>query len=174
MNKFKIGDYVYKTKGYKYVGTVVSVFKTTANQTILVVEMEGNGMLHIFSESNLDFVSNLYESDSIGDIKSDNKTEGEKNKIDVDFAVQKTRENYRRDILLNLGFSKVEMKRNNNCFEIHLGDRVISLNILYIYYISDKDFEEILSLIQRQIQTYNTEKLEEPFNGILKIRKFGL
>ena len=56
--KFKIGDKVYKPKGYKFPGTVVSVFRTTAGEIRLVVEMEGYGMLHIFSESQLELQEN--------------------------------------------------------------------------------------------------------------------
>lgn len=53
-DKFQIGDRVYKPEGYKFNGTVVSVFKTTKDATRLVVEMEGNGMLHIFNEKQLE------------------------------------------------------------------------------------------------------------------------
>jgi hypothetical protein len=51
--KFKVGDRAYKPKGYKFPCTVVSVFQTTEGETRLVGEMEGNGMLHIFNESQL-------------------------------------------------------------------------------------------------------------------------
>ena len=53
--KFKIGDKVFKPKGYKFPGTVVAVFKTTEGNIRLVVELENNGMLHIFSENQLEF-----------------------------------------------------------------------------------------------------------------------
>lgn len=56
-DKFQIGDKVYKPEGYKFDGTVVSVFKTTKDATRLVVEMEGNGMLHIFNEKQLEKVA---------------------------------------------------------------------------------------------------------------------
>ena len=52
--KFKVGDKAYKPKGYKFPCTVVSVFQTTEGETRLVGEMEGNGMLHIFNESQLE------------------------------------------------------------------------------------------------------------------------
>lgn len=52
--KFTVGDKVYKPKGYLFEGTVVSVFKNTKGETRLVVEMEYNGMLHIFNESQLE------------------------------------------------------------------------------------------------------------------------
>jgi len=52
--KFKIGDKVYKPKGYKFPGTVVSVFKTTNGDIRVVAELDDNGMLHIFSESQLE------------------------------------------------------------------------------------------------------------------------
>jgi len=57
--KFKIGDKVYKPKGYKFPGVVVSVFQTTAGETRIVAELENNGMLHIFSESQLELDDNL-------------------------------------------------------------------------------------------------------------------
>ena len=47
--KFKVGDKVYKPKGYKFPGIVVSVF----------AELIDNGMLHIFSESQLELDNNL-------------------------------------------------------------------------------------------------------------------
>lgn len=54
MNKFKIGDKIYKPKGYKFPGTVVSVFETTKGDIRVVAELEDNGMLHIFSEKQLE------------------------------------------------------------------------------------------------------------------------
>lgn len=54
MSKFKIGDKVYKPKGYKFPGIVVAVFETTNGDIRVVAEMEDNGMLHIFSESQLE------------------------------------------------------------------------------------------------------------------------
>ena len=54
-SKFKIGDLVYKPKGYKFPGTVVSVFKTISGETRIVAEMQDNGMLHIFNENQLEF-----------------------------------------------------------------------------------------------------------------------
>lgn len=54
MNKFETGDKVYKPKGYKYDGIVVAVFKTTSGKTRIVAELENNGMLHIFSETQLE------------------------------------------------------------------------------------------------------------------------
>ena len=52
--KFKIGDRIYKPNGYKFPGIVVSVFKTTSGAVRVVAELEGNGMLHIFSENQLE------------------------------------------------------------------------------------------------------------------------
>lgn len=46
----KVGDEVYKTKGYKFPGTVVAVFKKLDGQIRLVVE-DDRGSLHIFNES---------------------------------------------------------------------------------------------------------------------------
>lgn len=57
MSKFKVGDRVFKPKGYKFPGTVVSVFQTTLGETRIVAEMLDNGMLHIFNENQLEFVS---------------------------------------------------------------------------------------------------------------------
>jgi hypothetical protein len=53
-SKFKIGDRVHKPKGYRFVGTVVSVFTTTAGETRIVAEMRDNGMLHVFNETQLE------------------------------------------------------------------------------------------------------------------------
>ena len=53
-SKFQIGDKIFKPKGYKFPGTVVSVFKNLAGETRVVAELEDNGMLHIFSESQLE------------------------------------------------------------------------------------------------------------------------
>jgi hypothetical protein len=53
-SKFKIGDKVHKPKGYKFPGIVVSVFTNTSGEIRIVAEMEDNGMLHIFSESQLE------------------------------------------------------------------------------------------------------------------------
>jgi len=52
--KFKIGDKVYKPKGYKFPATIVSIFKTTGGETRIVAEMQDNGMLHIFNENQLE------------------------------------------------------------------------------------------------------------------------
>lgn len=56
MNKFKIGDKIYKPKGYKFPGTIVSVFTTTTGETRIVAELEDNGMLHIFTEAQLELI----------------------------------------------------------------------------------------------------------------------
>ena len=52
--KFKTGDKVCKPKGYAFDGIVVSVFTNTKGEVRIVAELEGNGMLHIFSESQLE------------------------------------------------------------------------------------------------------------------------
>jgi hypothetical protein len=52
--KFKVGDKVYKPEGYKFPGIVVAVFQTTSGETRIVAELIDNGMLHIFSESQLE------------------------------------------------------------------------------------------------------------------------
>ena len=56
--KFKVGDRVYKPKGYQFPGIVVAVFETTSHAVRVVAEMEDNGMLHIFSESQLEIRGN--------------------------------------------------------------------------------------------------------------------
>ena len=52
--KFEIGDKVFKPKGYKFPGIVVGNFLTTNGEKRVVAELEDNGMLHIFSESQLE------------------------------------------------------------------------------------------------------------------------
>lgn len=52
--KFKVGDKVYKPKGYKFPSTVVAVFTTTSGDIRIVAEMDDNGMLHIFNENQLE------------------------------------------------------------------------------------------------------------------------
>jgi hypothetical protein len=52
--KFRIGDKAYKPKGYKFPCTIVSIFKTTNGDIRIVGEMDDNGMLHIFNESQLE------------------------------------------------------------------------------------------------------------------------
>jgi len=58
MTKFKIGDRVFKPKGYQFPGTIVSIFQTTKGETRIVAEMRDNGMLHIFNESQLELDEN--------------------------------------------------------------------------------------------------------------------
>ena len=62
--KFKLGDPVCKPEGYAFNGFVVAIFTTTKGQTRVVAEMENNGMLHIFSEKQLE-VRNPFFSESI-------------------------------------------------------------------------------------------------------------
>ncbi len=54
MTKFKVGDRICKPKGYKFPGIVVSVFQTTSGEIRIVAELIDNGMLHIFSENQLE------------------------------------------------------------------------------------------------------------------------
>lgn len=54
MNRFKVGDRVHKPKGYRFNGTVVSVFTNTSGEVRVVAEMQDNGMLHIFNEHQLE------------------------------------------------------------------------------------------------------------------------
>ena len=55
--KFKVGDKVQKPKGYKFDGIVVAVFHNTAGDVRIVAELIDNGMLHIFSESQLELIA---------------------------------------------------------------------------------------------------------------------
>jgi hypothetical protein len=55
--KFKIGDLICKPKGYAFDGVIVSVFVTTKGEARVVAELKpgnGAGMLHIFSEDQLE------------------------------------------------------------------------------------------------------------------------
>jgi hypothetical protein len=58
-SKFKVGDNIYKIKGYKFNGRVASVFKTASDKIRVVAEMHSNGMLHIFSEDQLELDTTL-------------------------------------------------------------------------------------------------------------------
>ena len=63
MNKFKVGDKVHKPNGYKFDGIVVSVFQNSKGETRIVAELDYNGMLHIFSEKQLELrVDNVSKS----------------------------------------------------------------------------------------------------------------
>jgi len=60
-SKFKQGQKVKKNTGYKYPGVVVAVFKTLKGKIRYVVECtvpEVEGMLHIYSEENLEATEN--------------------------------------------------------------------------------------------------------------------
>ncbi len=57
MNKFKVGDKVCKPKGYTFDGEVRAIFTTINGDVRVVAELttsNGLGMLHIFSESQLE------------------------------------------------------------------------------------------------------------------------
>lgn len=54
MSNFKIGDKISKIKGYSFEGTIVSVFKNLNGDERVVAELDGNGMLHIFSPNQLE------------------------------------------------------------------------------------------------------------------------
>lgn len=59
----KVGDIVCKTKGYKWPGTVVSVFTTLAGDTRVVVEctlIGVEGALHIYSPEQLEILEKKY------------------------------------------------------------------------------------------------------------------
>lgn len=51
--KFKVGDKIKKPNGYKFDGEIRSTFTNTNGEIRYVAEMENNGMLHIFNESQL-------------------------------------------------------------------------------------------------------------------------
>lgn len=53
MDAFQVGNAVDKAKGYRFPGTVVSVFKNTRGDTRYVVELDELGLLHIFNEEQL-------------------------------------------------------------------------------------------------------------------------
>jgi hypothetical protein len=52
--KFNIGDKAYKSKGYKFPCTIVSVFETIGGNVRIVAEMDEFGLLHIFNENQLE------------------------------------------------------------------------------------------------------------------------
>jgi len=56
--KFNVGDKVSKPKGYAFDGIVVAVFANMKGEVRIVAELEGNGMLHIFSEGQLELRNN--------------------------------------------------------------------------------------------------------------------
>ena len=60
MSRIKRGDKVEKVTGYKFVGTVVAVFKNLEGEERLVVQVDPSApadrLLHIFSEDNLQLV----------------------------------------------------------------------------------------------------------------------
>lgn len=56
--RFNVGDKIRKAKGYAFDGIVVAVFANTKGEVRVVAELEGNGMLHIFSESQLELRGN--------------------------------------------------------------------------------------------------------------------
>lgn len=55
--KFQVGDLVSKPSGYAFDGTIVAVFENLSGEVRVVAELttaNGKGMLHIFSEAQLD------------------------------------------------------------------------------------------------------------------------
>ena len=57
MHKFKVGDKICKLKGYTFDGEVRAIFTTINGDVRVVAELttsNGLGMLHIFSESQLE------------------------------------------------------------------------------------------------------------------------
>ncbi len=54
ITKFKVGDKAYKSKGYKFPCTIVSVFETVGGNVRVVGEMDEFGLLHIFNEDQLE------------------------------------------------------------------------------------------------------------------------
>lgn len=51
--KFRVGAKVRKLKGYRFAGEVRAVFTKTTGETRIVVE-NGDGMLHIFNEGQME------------------------------------------------------------------------------------------------------------------------
>jgi hypothetical protein len=54
ITKFKVGDKAYKSKGYKFPCTIVSVFETVEGNVRVIGEMDEFGLLHIFNEDQLE------------------------------------------------------------------------------------------------------------------------
>jgi len=54
--KFEVGDKAIKPIGYRFDCEIVSVFKTTKGDIRIVAE-NGDGLLHIFNESNLEKIN---------------------------------------------------------------------------------------------------------------------
>ena len=57
MYKFKVGDRIYKLKGYKFEGSIRAVFHKE-DGAVRVVAENGDGILHIYSEDNLGLLDN--------------------------------------------------------------------------------------------------------------------
>lgn len=59
----RVGSKVKKTKGYKFPGIVVSIFKNTKGEERIVAEAIGEyqGMLHIFSPEQLEEIINNHK-----------------------------------------------------------------------------------------------------------------
>ena len=54
MATFELGARVRKPNGYAFDGIVVSTFNNTKGEERIVAELEGNGMLHIFTPKQLE------------------------------------------------------------------------------------------------------------------------
>jgi len=105
----KTGDKIRKLKGYAFDGTIRSVFENSKGETRIVAELDGNGMLHIFSPSQLevakpgqyppsffDWAIGLYEDAAIGTIIS--VYNGKIHKMGSDVTEELWRE-YNKEIL---------------------------------------------------------------------------
>lgn len=58
MSIFKVGDKVDRSKGsYRFPGTVLSVYETVEGKVRYDVQLAGLGMIHIFREQDLMFIS---------------------------------------------------------------------------------------------------------------------
>lgn len=64
-NKFKVGDKVYKPKGYAFPATIVSVFTTTSGNVRVVAEMDDFGLLHIFNENQLELQDYIIPNETV-------------------------------------------------------------------------------------------------------------
>jgi len=60
MDKFKVGDQAWKPKGYAFPCEIVAVFKNTKGETRVVAEMIRYGLLHIFSEKQLEPIEETF------------------------------------------------------------------------------------------------------------------
>jgi len=56
----KVGDYVFKVKGYNFAGEVMAVYEVEPNSWRCDVKMVGTGMLHIFDVNQVAICDNSH------------------------------------------------------------------------------------------------------------------